>query len=135
MDTHFVVVPGLRTLTARRLTGGVRQNLSGETNRALDVELLVLGAVHEVIAHLFETLHIARRESDTDLVQLHGSDRGIDILVLGDVAHLDNDLGTSGDQVKEKKRAAREFRLIKTITWKYMSRGNERECATKCTPS
>ena len=104
MDTHFVVVPGLRTLTARRLTGGVRQNLSGETNRALDVELLVLGAVHEVIAHLFETLHIARRESDTDLVQLHRSDRGIDILVLGDVAHFQMYFGTSGDQVRERIR-------------------------------
>ena len=84
---------------------------------------------------LLEALHVTRSESDADLVKLHRGHRGIDILVLGDVAHLDNDLGTSGDQVKEKKRAAREFRLIETITWKYMSRGNERECATKCTPS
>ena len=37
---------------------------------------------------LLEALHVTRRESDADLVKLHRGHRGIDILVLGDVAHL-----------------------------------------------
>ena len=45
---ELVAVPGLRTLTARRLTGGNRKDLGGEADRALDAELLVLSAVDEV---------------------------------------------------------------------------------------
>ena len=48
MHLELVAVPGLRTLTARRLAGGDRKNLSGEADRALDAELLVLRAVDEV---------------------------------------------------------------------------------------
>lgn len=51
VDAELVVVPGLRTLTARRLTGGVAEHLGGKTDGALDVELLVLRAVHKVAAH------------------------------------------------------------------------------------
>ena len=51
MDTHFVVVPGLRTLTARRLAGSVRQHLGRKTHGTLDVKLLVLRTVHKVAAH------------------------------------------------------------------------------------
>ena len=48
MHLELVAVPGLRTLTARRLTGGNRKDLGGEADRALDAELLVLRAVDEV---------------------------------------------------------------------------------------
>ena len=91
VDAQLVVVPGLRTLTARRLTGGVRENLGREADRALHVELLVLRAVDEVAAHLLEGLHVTRGERNADLVQLHGGSGGIDFLVLGDVAHFELD--------------------------------------------
>ena len=48
MHLELVAVPGLRALTARRLTGGNRKDLGGEADRALDAELLVLRAVDEV---------------------------------------------------------------------------------------
>lgn len=48
MDAHLVTVPGLRTLTTWRLAGGVLENLGGETDRALDAEVTVLGTVDEV---------------------------------------------------------------------------------------
>ena len=106
VDAHLVVIPGLRTLTTRRLAGGVREDLGGKTDRALHVELLVLRAVDEVVAHLLEALHVTRSERDADLVQLHRGG-GIDFLVLGDVAHLVIRLGTSGDQVKERRFSVR----------------------------
>ena len=102
VDAHLVVIPGLRTLTTRRLAGGVGEDLRRKTDRALHVELLVLRAVDEVIAHLLEALHVTRGERNADLVQLHRG-RGINFLVLGDVAHLAIQLGTSGDQVKERR--------------------------------
>lgn len=53
---------------------------------------------------LLEALHVTRSESDADLVKLHRGHRGIDILVLGDVAHFQMYFGTSGDQVRERIR-------------------------------
>ena len=70
MDAHLVGVPGLRTLTARRLAGGDLQVLGGQTDGALDAELLVLGTVDELLAHLLERLDVARGQGDTDLVDL-----------------------------------------------------------------
>lgn len=52
VDTHLIVVPGLRTLTTGRLTSGVLKNLGRETNGSLDLELLVLGARHKVRTNL-----------------------------------------------------------------------------------
>ena len=88
VDAHLEVVPGLGTLTTGRLAGGVGEDLGGETDGALDAELLVLGSVHQVGADLLEVLDVARGEGDADLVDLGGRGRSIDILVLGDVAHL-----------------------------------------------
>lgn len=88
VNAHLKVVPGLGTLTTGRLSGGVRKNLGGETNRTLDAELLVLGAVHKVRADLLKVLDVAGGEGDADLVDLGSRGRSIDILVLGDVAHL-----------------------------------------------
>ena len=70
VDAHLIGVPGLGTLTARSLTGGDLQVLGGQTDGALDAELLVLGTVDELLAHLLERLDIARGEGDTDLVDL-----------------------------------------------------------------
>jgi hypothetical protein len=70
VDAHLEGVPGLGTLTARGLTGGDLQVLGGQTDGALDAELLVLGTVDELLAHLLEGLDVARGEGDADLVDL-----------------------------------------------------------------
>lgn len=70
MDTHLVGVPGLGTLTVRGLTGGDLEDLGGETDGALDAELLVLGTVDELLADLLERLDVAGGEGDADLVDL-----------------------------------------------------------------
>lgn len=46
---QLVAIPGLGTLTARGLTGGDPEDLGGETDGALDLELLVLGTVDQVV--------------------------------------------------------------------------------------
>jgi hypothetical protein len=70
VDAHLEGVPGLGTLTARGLAGGDLQVLGGQADGALDAELLVLGTVDELLAHLLEGLDIARGEGDADLVDL-----------------------------------------------------------------
>lgn len=70
MDAHLKGVPGLRTLTVRGLSGGDLQVLGGQADGALDTELLVLGTVDELLAHLLERLYVARGEGDADLVDL-----------------------------------------------------------------
>jgi hypothetical protein len=50
VDSHLVSVPGLGSLTTWGLTGGVLEDLGGETNGALDSEVTVLGSVDEVTA-------------------------------------------------------------------------------------
>ena len=67
VDAHLVGVPGLGTLTARSLTGGDLQVLGGQTDGALDAELLVLGTVDELLADLLEALDVAGGEGDADL--------------------------------------------------------------------
>lgn len=70
VDAHLVGVPGLGTLTARSLTGGDLQVLGGQTDGALDAELLVLGTVDELLADLLEGRDLAGGEGDADLVDL-----------------------------------------------------------------
>jgi hypothetical protein len=70
VDAHLVGVPGLGTLTVRCLTGGDLKDLGGETDGALDAELLVLGTVDELLADLLERLDVAGGEGDADLVDL-----------------------------------------------------------------
>jgi hypothetical protein len=50
VDSHLVSVPGLGTLTTRRLSGRVLEDLGGESDGALDSEVSVLGSVDEVRA-------------------------------------------------------------------------------------
>ena len=70
MDSHLVGIPGLRTLTARSLAGGDLQLLGGQADGALDAQVLALGAVDQLLAHLLERLDVARGQGDADLVDL-----------------------------------------------------------------
>lgn len=56
VNAHLVGVPGLGTLTARGLTGGDLEVLGGQTDGALDAEVLALGTVDELGADLLEAL-------------------------------------------------------------------------------
>lgn len=51
MDAHLEHVPGLRTLTARGLAGGVLKDLGREADGALDAEVLALRTLDEVGGH------------------------------------------------------------------------------------
>jgi len=70
VDSHLVGIPGLRTLTTRSLAGGDLQLLGGQADGALDAQVLALGAVDQLLAHLLERLDVARGQRDTDLVDL-----------------------------------------------------------------
>lgn len=49
VDAHLVRVPGLGTLTVGGLTGGDLQNLGGDADRALGVELVLLRTRDDVV--------------------------------------------------------------------------------------
>lgn len=68
VDSHLETVEGLGTVTTRRLTGGDTENLGGETNGTLDLELLVLGTLDKIAGDLLEVLDVTRSQSDTDTV-------------------------------------------------------------------
>ena len=50
VDAHLEPVPGVGTLTARRLAGGDAERLGRQPDRALNLEPLVLGTLDEVSA-------------------------------------------------------------------------------------
>jgi len=91
VDLELITIPGLGTLTARSLASGDLEDLRGEADRALDTELLVLGAGDQVSRELLQVLDIAARERDTDFVDLglgHRCARGVVFLfTLSDVTH------------------------------------------------
>ena len=133
VDLELVEIPRLGTLTARllqndeklvqvlsshenstnRLAGGDLEDLGGETNGALDAELLVLRTVDEVRRDcpviplheplylrerraneqltLLEVLDVAARERDADFVDLGGGHGGtsrvVFLISLSDVTH------------------------------------------------
>jgi hypothetical protein len=68
VDSHFETIKSFRTVTARRLTGGDTENLGGETNGTLNLELLILSTLDEIRRDLFQVLDITRSQSDTDTV-------------------------------------------------------------------
>lgn len=68
MDAHLIRIPRLGTLTARSLTGGDLQSLGGQTDGALDTQVLALGALEDLGAHLLEDINLAGGEGDADLV-------------------------------------------------------------------
>lgn len=63
-------VPGLRTLTARSLTGGDLEVLGRQADGALDGEALAAGTLNELGADLLEGLNLAGGEGDADAVAL-----------------------------------------------------------------
>merc|ERR1712079_682522 len=52
VDPQLEPVPGLGTLTARGLPGGDPQGLGGHPHGPLDLQLLLLGSLDQVGAHL-----------------------------------------------------------------------------------
>lgn len=68
VDSHLEHVPCLTTLTARGLSGGDLESLGGQTDGALDAEVLGLCALEEFGADLLEGLDFARGQGDADLV-------------------------------------------------------------------
>jgi len=89
VDLHLKSVPGLGALTTRSLTGGDLQNLGGESDGALDSQLLVLGTVDEIVAEFLQVADVRRSESDPNLVDLlrDGCTGRIVIFFLRDVRH------------------------------------------------
>jgi len=68
VDAHLISVPGVGTLTARRLAGHQTESLGRHADRALAQKALVLGSLDQVSADLLEGLDVAGGEVDTDLV-------------------------------------------------------------------
>lgn len=59
VDAHLKAIPCLGTLTARGLAGGDLQNLGGKADGALDAQVLALGALDQLGAHLLQGLDLA----------------------------------------------------------------------------
>ena len=57
VDSHFVPVPGVGALAARRLSGRNSQDLCWNSHWAPGLESLVLGSRDHLIAGLFQVLH------------------------------------------------------------------------------
>ena len=72
MDAHLKSIPSFGTFTARGLTSGDAQHLGGHADRALHLELLLLGTADKVSADLFEVADVAGGQSDADAVNLRG---------------------------------------------------------------
>lgn len=89
MHLKLVAVPGLRTLTARSLTGCDFKDLGGEANRTFDTELLVLCTVDEVGGKFLQVLDVAARQGNANFVDFGSGDGAccVILLVLSDVTH------------------------------------------------
>lgn len=59
VNAHLIRIPSLTPLTARGLPRGDLQTLGREADGALDAEVLALGALDELLAHLFQALDLA----------------------------------------------------------------------------
>jgi hypothetical protein len=70
VNAHLETVPCVGTLATRRLPRRNLQSLRRHTDRALNLQVLVLCAANEIRADLLECLDIAARESDTDFLVL-----------------------------------------------------------------
>lgn len=70
VDAHLEAIPGLRTLTARRLARGDAQHLVRHADRSLDAQLLLLGARDQIGAHLLQRRDVLGRQRDADAVHL-----------------------------------------------------------------
>ena len=81
VDPHLEPVPGLGTLSTRGLPGGDPQGLGGHPDGALGLEVLLLGALDEVVADLLEGLDVAGGEGDPDAVDRGLLGHGLSVLV------------------------------------------------------
>lgn len=82
VNAHFEAVPGLGTLTARGLAGSDLEGLGGKADGALGLQVLGLGTLEELSAGLLESLDLAGRQSDSDLVGLDLSAGGTLLLLV-----------------------------------------------------
>ena len=62
VDAHLEAVPGLGTLTARRLTGGDSQNLGGNADGALSLVTLILSSCDDLSAGALKRLGLSASE-------------------------------------------------------------------------
>jgi hypothetical protein len=76
VDPHLVHVPGLAALAAGRLARRHLEGLGRQPHGTLDPEVLGLGPLQELRAHLLQRLHLARREGDADLVDFLDRQKG-----------------------------------------------------------
>ena len=66
MNPHFVRIPCLTSLSARRLPRRNLQALGGQAHRALDAEIFGFGALKQFLADLFEGTDFAAGERDAE---------------------------------------------------------------------
>ena len=69
MNPHLISIPSLRTLTVGGLPGGDFKDLGGQSDGALDFEILVLGSCDQIradyqLATAHEELVLGRRRQD-----------------------------------------------------------------------
>jgi hypothetical protein len=68
VNSHLKHIPRLAALAAGCLSGRDLQSFGGETDGALDAQVLRLGALEELGAHFLQGGDFAAGQSDTDLV-------------------------------------------------------------------
>ena len=59
VNAKLICVPGLASLTARRLPSGDLQGLGRQADGPLDSQILGFGALDQLLADFFERLHFA----------------------------------------------------------------------------
>ena len=83
VDPHLEPIPGLGALSARGLTGGDPQGLCGHAHGTLGLEVLVLGALDEVVADLLQGLDVEGGQGDPDAMDRRLLGGGFLVLVAG----------------------------------------------------
>ena len=73
---HLEHIPSLAALTARSLPGGDLEVLGRETDWSLHAQVLRLGTLDELAAHLLKRRDLLRGKGDADLVDLGLLERG-----------------------------------------------------------
>jgi hypothetical protein len=68
VDSHLKGIPGLRTFTARRLSGGDLEGFGRETDGTLNAEVLRFGTFDEFLAHLLKRGYLSAGKGDADLM-------------------------------------------------------------------
>ncbi|TNV86313.1 hypothetical protein FGO68_gene12968 [Halteria grandinella] len=86
VDAHLESVPGLGTLTARRLTGGDLEDLGRDADGSLGLVALVLRAGNDLSACSFEGLGLSASEGHSDSLDLFVDLLTLDLFLL-DVCH------------------------------------------------